>query len=79
MLHAREDYNRIQDPEGLIPEDEPVFLVRAQDAVGPSVVEDWANRAESRGVDPEMVSKARKQANRMRQYQAMHGSKIADM
>jgi hypothetical protein len=32
MKHAREDYNRIQDPDGLIPEDEPVFLLRAQDA-----------------------------------------------
>lgn len=31
MKHAREDYNRIQDPAGLIPEDEPVLLVRAQD------------------------------------------------
>ena len=31
MKHAREDYNRIQDPAGLIPEDEPVFLLRAQD------------------------------------------------
>jgi hypothetical protein len=31
MLHARDDYNRIQDPEGKIPEDEPVFLLRAQD------------------------------------------------
>lgn len=31
MKHAREDYNRIQDPAGLIPDDEPVFLLRAQD------------------------------------------------
>lgn len=30
MLHAREDYNRFQDPEGLIPDDEPVFLLRGQ-------------------------------------------------
>jgi hypothetical protein len=31
MKHARPDYNRIQDPAGLIPDDEPVFLFRAQD------------------------------------------------
>lgn len=31
MIHARDDYNRIQDPQGLIPYDEPVFLLRAQD------------------------------------------------
>lgn len=26
MLHARDDYNRIQDPENKIPENEPVFI-----------------------------------------------------
>lgn len=31
MLHARQDYNRIQDPENKIPKDEPVILFRAQD------------------------------------------------
>lgn len=32
MLHDRKDYNRrIQDSENIIPEDEPVFLLRAQD------------------------------------------------
>lgn len=32
MLHARGDYNRrIQDSEKKIPENEPVFLLRAQD------------------------------------------------
>jgi hypothetical protein len=31
MLHARDDYNRIQDPENKIGKDEPVLLLRAQD------------------------------------------------
>jgi hypothetical protein len=31
MKHARADYAHIQDPSGKIPEDEPVFLLRAQD------------------------------------------------
>lgn len=31
MKHAREDYNRIQDPAGLIPDGEPVFLIRGKD------------------------------------------------
>ena len=31
MIHAREDYQRFQDPEGKIKEDEPVLLFRAQD------------------------------------------------
>lgn len=33
MLHARKDYNRIQDPLGIIPDNEPVFLLRGQDAL----------------------------------------------
>ncbi|KKL64489.1 hypothetical protein LCGC14_2164550 [marine sediment metagenome] len=32
MLYARKDYNKqIQDSENIIPDDEPVFLLRAQD------------------------------------------------
>lgn len=31
MKHAREDYNRIQDPENKIGADEPVMLFRAHD------------------------------------------------
>ena len=42
MLHARADYNRIQDPAGLIPEDEPVFLLRAQDRTAYLAVRWWA-------------------------------------
>lgn len=59
MKHAREDYNRIQDPAGLIPADEPVFLIRGQDKVGGYAVRDWANRAESAGAAPDIVQRAR--------------------
>jgi len=38
MKHARADYDRIQDPAGIIPEDEPVFLLRAQDKLAWHVV-----------------------------------------
>ena len=32
MLHARKDYNaRVQDRDGIIPAEEPVFLLRAKD------------------------------------------------
>ena len=31
MKHSRKDYMRIQDPANLIPDDEPVFLLRGQD------------------------------------------------
>lgn len=42
MIHARQDYNRIQDPANLIPADEPVFLIRAQDDIAAEVVSIWA-------------------------------------
>jgi hypothetical protein len=65
MLHARKDYNRIQDPAGLIPADEPVFLLRAQDEVAARTVRYWAMALEARGGDPVIVEAARRQAQRM--------------
>jgi hypothetical protein len=65
MRHARADYDRIQDPAGLIPDDEPVFLVRASDAVAARTVRFWANEAESKGAAPNIVEAARRQAELM--------------
>lgn len=41
MIHARNDYQRIQDPQSKIPADEPVFLLRAQDSTAAEVVRFW--------------------------------------
>lgn len=49
----------------LIPADEPVFLVRGQDENGADTVCYWANRAEERGADPEIVRVARAHAELM--------------
>jgi hypothetical protein len=65
MKHARGDYNRIQDPAELIPEDEPVFLIRGQDVVGASVVREWARANDRVGGDPELSALANAQADRM--------------
>jgi len=65
MNHAREDYDRIQDPEGKIPEDEPVFLIRGQDRVGAHAVRHWAFLNEYAGGDPELSRLAREHADRM--------------
>lgn len=47
MKHASPDYDRIQDPAGKIPEDEPVFLLRAQDRTAAATLRFWIeqNRA----------------------------------
>lgn len=61
MKHARDDYNRIQDPEGLIPADEPVFLIRGQDKIGGLVVKIWADLARLVGAKDDICDKARVQ------------------
>lgn len=62
MKHARPDYSRIQDPLGLIPEDEPVMLFRAQDKFAASLVRHYADLVEREGGDPEIVRRSRAQA-----------------
>jgi hypothetical protein len=64
VKHAREDYNEITT-DGVtrrIPKDEPVFLLRAQDACSADAVRHWAALAEGAGAHPEIVSKAREHA-----------------
>jgi hypothetical protein len=80
MKHARADYNRIQDPSGIIPEDEPVFLLRSQDFVAPDIVELWADRAELAGAKADIVLAARQQAKKMRDWQIdLNRVKIPDL
>lgn len=42
MLHARDDYNK--GKMDTIPKDEPVFLLRAQDATAADTLRYWARR-----------------------------------
>lgn len=62
MKHARSDYDRIQDPAGLIPSDEPVFLIRARDVVSGDAVREWAFLNEMAGGDPALSDAARRHA-----------------
>jgi hypothetical protein len=68
MKHARPDYDDIQDPSGRIPEDEPVFLLRAQDILAPDLVAAWARQAARSGVSYKMSEMALEQADRMREW-----------
>lgn len=79
MRHARSDYNRIQDPARIIPEGEPVFLVRARDKVAPLVVREWAKLNYQSGGDMVLSESARKWAEEMERWQAEHGFKLADV
>lgn len=79
MKHARSDYNRIQDPAGLIADDEPVFLIRAKDAAGPLTVLMWAQEASRLGAAEEIVQSAIEHSLRMIQWQVKNGKQVPDM
>ena len=79
MKHARADYDRIQDPAGLIPADEPVFLLRGQDLVAPFAVRMWARNAELAGADPAIVASAMEQAEAMERWHEAGRYKVPDM
>lgn len=79
MIHAREDYNRIQDPLDIIPKEEPVFLLRAQDVCASATVRAWARFAEEVHADPEIIRFAREQAFKMEAWQEQHVRQIPDL
>lgn len=78
MKHARSDYDRIQDPDGKIGADEPVFLLRAQDICAPHAVKAWAAIAEENGASWAIVTRAREWAEEMKEWQRTPRSKIPD-
>jgi len=69
MLHARKDYNRIQDPENKIPENEPVFLLRGQDKFAPALLLRWASKLRLEGGQPEMARMVEDHAQLMIEWQ----------
>ena len=79
MKHTRPDYNRIQDPADKIPEDEPVFLLRGQDVLAPSLVKDWAIRLLAAGGDIKMAAMALEQSELMREWQRTQNKKMPDL
>lgn len=51
MKHLRRDYDGIQDASGKIPEDEPVFIIRAKDPCASATVAYWAYEQARHGAD----------------------------
>ncbi len=58
--------------------DEPLFVIRAQDSLGPEVVMEWAHRALAAGVPIEKVAEARKVAEEMEEWQTNNTKKVPD-
>jgi hypothetical protein len=87
MKHARPDYEgRFLDlgapghPDHVIPEDEPVLIVRGQDKAAPATARAWADENDALGGDSALSQLVRHHAVAIEQYQERTGrSKIADM
>lgn len=79
MKHARPDYDRIQDPAGLIPADEPVLLIRGQDVCAPEALRAYADIASENGVEQDLINRVLDQAKRMETWQHLHGRKVPDL
>lgn len=62
----------------IIPEDEPVFLIRGQDVVAPGVLRYWADCAEAEGAEKEIIDAVRKHAELMEDWQDQVRSKVPD-
>lgn len=55
MKHQNRKYDeRIQDAANIIPKDEPVFLIRAQDLVSGDALRHWAQLNDDAGGSPEV-------------------------
>ena len=79
MIHARPDYNRIQDPTNHIPLNEPVFLLRGQDPLAPELLLLWAAKLRLAGGEPAMATMVENHAQRMIDWQARNITKIPDL
>ncbi|MBE3086337.1 MAG: hypothetical protein IMZ64_09000 [Bacteroidetes bacterium] len=78
MRHAREDYNRIQDPLNLIPTDEPVFLLRGQDKLAPATLRHWATMAIKNKLY-DIANVVLRWADEMEEWQKLNASKLPDL
>ena len=79
MKHARNDYDRIQDPAGLIPADEPVFLLRGQDKLAIKAMEAYNRALVSEGLRLLKISRNKKIIEETKLIYEGQAEKLFDM
>lgn len=88
MDFGREDYNKylnqIYNNDGTerelpFDENEPVFLIRGGDPVGPQLLMEYAKQISLSGTDSEVSKSAFNHALKMLEWQKSHGSKHVDL
>jgi mannose-6-phosphate isomerase-like protein (cupin superfamily) len=62
----------------IVAADEPLFLLRAKDALAPATVEHWIKGAEFNGASSETIEAARIQSWKMRDWGRLNGTKLPD-
>ena len=62
----------------IIPDDEPVFILRAKDITAPEVVRYWCDVQEREGGDPVVAACIRRFSVEMEAYGQEHGAKMPD-
>jgi hypothetical protein len=79
MKHPGGKYDsRVQDSANLIPDDEPVFLIRGQDKLAPLIVRLYADVYKLMGGDPDNGDTIKIHAQAMHVWQVNNGNKLAD-
>ncbi len=78
MLHGRKDYNdRIQDTSHIIPENEPVFLLRAQDSISLHVLMYYLELlGDMQDPDTDMVQAVHAQIERFARWERVHHDRM---
>ena len=86
MIHDRTDYNRIQDPLNKFGEDEPVFLLRAQDDFFLPMLIEYVKLNETTGRDGRMPRIKQRMTDSLmahlklaREWRRAHKTKMPDM
>jgi hypothetical protein len=62
----------------IIPDDEPVFLVRAQDAAAIHTMQAWCEAAQIVSADEDIIATVKRHIELVRDWQAEHGVKVPD-
>lgn len=65
--------------EPIIPDDEPVFLLRGQDSHAGATIRYWAERQQADGADDDLIEEILAWAQRMDQWAAEHPHGPADV
>ena len=78
VLHDAPIYRGKPPYEPLIPDDEPVFLVRGQDLAAIPTAEAWCKAAEELGADAGIIDAVRRHIEVVREWQATHVAKVPD-